>query len=277
VTGELDPGTLALEPGGAATTTLRLTNHAAEPLTVSWQADLPAGAGLRVEPREGSVAVGAGRTTEQALRVTADESWTGTTQIPIGLGAGARGQRTTVDPLSLRITDGRLYLDGKNALSRIGVEWTDYDYSFGAIPYQTGGGGRYAQAGWFFRAESEGSSYAWIIGNYPHPGAPGGNLTKVVFDDGAYKSVEVVPLPFEIVAGQEYQVRISVRGDVFTTYVDGTQVDRTTDATHARGRVGFRQDAGESASFDDVLVTAPDGTVLFRDDFSGDLSQWEGP
>ena len=277
VTGELDPDTLALDPGSSATITLRLTSTAAEPVTVSWQADVPASAGLRVEPREGSVAVGAGQTTEQTLRVTADESWTGTTRIPIGLSADARGRRTTVEPLSLRITDGRLYLDGENALTRIGAEWTDYDYGFGAIPYQTGGGGRYAQAGWFFRAESQGTSYAWIIGNYPHPGAPDGNLTKVVFDDGAYKSVEVVPLPFEIRAGQEYQVRISVRGDVFTTYVDGTQVDQTTDATHARGRVGFRQDPGESASFDDVLVTAPDGTVLFRDDFSADLSQWEGP
>ena len=51
----------------------------------------------------------------------------------------------------------------------------------------------------------------------------------------------------------------------------------TTNDAHRRGRIGFRQDSGESASFDDVVVTAPDGTVLFEDDFSGDLSQWESP
>jgi hypothetical protein len=48
------------------------------------------------------------------------------------------------------------------------------------------------------------------------------------------------------------------------------------DVTYSRGRVGLREDTGESASFSNVKVTAPDGTVLFSDDFSKGMSQWEG-
>jgi hypothetical protein len=41
--------------------------------------------------------------------------------------------------------------------------------------------------------------------------------------------------------------------------------------------VGFRENGAESGRFDNVLVTAADGTVLLSDDFSNDLSQWAAP
>jgi hypothetical protein len=41
---------------------------------------------------------------------------------------------------------------------------------------------------------------------------------------------------------------------------------------HGRARRGLAR-----AIFDNVSVTAPDGTMLLADDFPGDLSQWNAP
>lgn len=173
-------------------------------------------------------------------------------------------------------SNGQMYLNGIQTLTNARAGWTDYDYSFDTIPYQTGHGGQYAQAGWFFRAQDLSNTYAWIIGNYPYPGNGGGSLTKVRYVGGKITWIQTVKLPFPIVAGQQYSVRTSVRGDTFTTYVDGQLVDTTTDSTFASGRVGLREDTGESARFSNVRVTAPDGTVLFADDFRNGTGQWQG-
>lgn len=186
------------------------------------------------------------------------------------------GPWRTVPRSDVPVSDGQAYLNGVKTLTKVGADWTDYDYSFDTIPYQTGHGGQYAQAGWFFRAEDVNNTYAWIIGNYPYPGNDGGSLTKVRYVNGKITWIQTVKLPFPIIAGQQYAVRTSLRGSTITTYVDGQVVDTTTDATFSHGRVGLREDTGESASFSNVKVTAPDGTVLFADDFSGGVDQWEG-
>jgi hypothetical protein len=185
------------------------------------------------------------------------------------------------EPDSWRVENGELIVDGGGVgLSEAGAGWTDYDLSFTTVPLQTGGGGRYAQAGWVFRASSPGDGYAWLLGNYPHPGAEGGNLTKVVLSGGAVTSAQVVKLPFAIQGGRRYAIETRLRGNRITTLVDGTVVDETTDATYLAGRVGFRESGGsdsESARFDDVRVTAPGGTTLLTDGFDGDLSGWDRP
>ncbi|TDD65089.1 alpha-L-rhamnosidase [Jiangella aurantiaca] len=58
------------------------------------------------------------------------------------------------------------------------------------------------------------------------------------------------------------------------TYVDGVLVDERQDTSFAAGGVGLREASNEIGEFDDVVVTTPDGTVAFADDFSGDLSTW---
>jgi hypothetical protein len=173
------------------------------------------------------------------------------------------------------IIDGQLRLADREAISKPGPDWTDYTLDLAVTPLQTGGGGAYAQAGWFFRAQDARNGYAWLIGNYPHPGAEGGNLTKVVYVNGQPR-VTIVKLPFPIVGGQRYQVRTEVAGSTFRTWIDGVLVDTTTDTTYPAGRVGLRETTGESGLFDDVTVTAPGGTVLFHDAFDGDTSQWIG-
>jgi hypothetical protein len=171
------------------------------------------------------------------------------------------------------VVDGRLELTGRGALVKGGEQWRDYTLELSVTPRNTNG--RYAQSGWFFRAADERNGYAWLIGNYPHPGAEGGNLTKVVYVNGQAR-VSIVKLPFAIVDGRTYRVRQEIAGTTLRTFIDGTLVDTTTDATYAAGTVGLRETTGESGAFDDVRVTAPDGTVLFQEDFSGDLSRWSG-
>ena len=175
------------------------------------------------------------------------------------------------------IVDGRLRLADRGTLYSPGADWTDYTLELTVAPRQTGGGGSYAQSGWFFRATDEGDGYAWLIGNYPHPGATGGNLTKVVYVGGRPR-VSIVKLPFDIVAGRDYHVRTQVEGSTIRTWIDGILVDTTTDATYARGTVGLRETSGESGDYDDVRVTAPDGSVLLDEDFASanDLSDWTG-
>jgi hypothetical protein len=178
--------------------------------------------------------------------------------------------------------DATLQVQGGGVgLSRDGADWTDYTFAFRAKPLQTAvsGGAHYAQAGWAFRASSPNDGYIWIIGNYPHPGAVGGNLTRVRVQGGQFTSIQVVPLPFAIEGGRWYDVATTVDGDRIETRVDGQLVDSVTDPTHGSGKVGFRESSaeGESAEFDDVRVTAQDGTALLADDFSSGLAKWDRP
>ncbi len=181
------------------------------------------------------------------------------------------GTGSTPDAWS--VTDGRLHIDGGDVgLSRAGTGWTDYTFAATVTP-ELAASGDYAQVGLVVRASSAGS-YQWLIGNYPHAGAEGGNLTKVI----PGKPTTTVPLPVSIVTGQTYDVAITVAGSTIETRIDGQLVDTTTDATSPTGRVGFRQGQhdGEQVTVDDVSVTDADGTLL-SDDFSAGLTQWERP
>ncbi|MEV8374782.1 family 43 glycosylhydrolase [Kribbella sp. NPDC056861] len=169
---------------------------------------------------------------------------------------------------ALQVTGGGV------GLSKAGAQWSDYDLSFRTTPLKNGS---YAQAGWTFRATDAGTGYVWMLGNYPHPGAEGGNLTKAVFRNGSVQRLEVVKTPMPIVSGQSYAVRTQVTGSTIRTWVDGTLVDTTTDTSYAAGRVGFRESDGESARFDDVRVTAADGSSLLADDFQTNLEAWSPP
>lgn len=196
-----------------------------------------------------------------------------TASSPLGPWSGAG---TAEDAWRLR--DGALEIAGGDVgLSRAGADWSDYTMRFDVTPLQTGENGRYAQAGWVFRATGAGDAYAWLLGNYPYAGAEQGSLTKAIFRGGSLVSADVVPLPFPIRGGERHQVETRLSGSTIATTIDGQLVDTTTDATHARGRIGFRENGSESARFDDLRVTAPDGSTLLADDFDGDLAQWERP
>ena len=185
-------------------------------------------------------------------------------------------------PRGMSIDEGRVLVDGGGVtLLRGGEEWTDYTMSFDTRPLATAsqGGTQYAQAGWVFRAEDGDDGYAWLLGNYPHPEGPDGNLTKIVLKDGS-TSVERVPVPFDVVPGRSYHVETRLEGDRIETIIDGTTVDVTHDGSFSAGTIGFRQHEGqnESATFDNLRVVGLDGTVLYEETFdSAEALQAFGP
>ena len=178
-------------------------------------------------------------------------------------------------PSALSVSDGRLTVDGGyvTVLNR-GSEWTDYTYSFDTRPLPTASlsGHDYAQAGWVFRAPDSQNGYIYLLGNYPHAGAEGGNLTRITYKNGANTGTKVIDLPFDVVGGRSYHVESRVEGGRLVTSIDGVVVDDRTDATHGRGTIGFRQATNqhESATFDNLRVTALDGTVLYSQTFDSE-------
>jgi N-acetylglutamate synthase-like GNAT family acetyltransferase len=184
-----------------------------------------------------------------------------------------RGRFPGLTPSSLTVSDGRMAVDGGYiTLLNRGGEWTDYTLSFDTRPLQTAtlSGHSYAQAGWISRAPDAQNGYVYLLGNYPHAGTTGGNLTRITYKNGANTGTKVIDLPFDVVGGRSYHVETRVEGTRRVVTIDGTVVDDVTDATYPRGTIGFREATrqNESATFDNLRVTAPDGTTLYQQDFS---------
>jgi hypothetical protein len=187
---------------------------------------------------------------------------------PLGPWVGSQqGDAWTVAGGALSIVGGDV------GLSRDGDAWSDYTFRAVVTP-QRAGAGDYAQVGLVFRSSAAGS-YQWLIGNYPHAGATGGNLTKLI----PGKPASVVALPVSIVTGQAYDIQITVQGSTIETRIDGQLVDTTVDTTLSQGRVGFRESGvdAEKVRVDSVEVTSTSGGALLSDDFTGTLAQWDRP
>jgi hypothetical protein len=196
---------------------------------------------------------------------------------PLGPWTGA----SQTDPWSIQ--NGQLHVTGGEiGLAATGSSWTDYSFAVDVTPLQTASqnGISYAQAGWVVRMSSADSGYGFLLSNYPYTSpAASGYLALVKFTNGNPVSVQPVVLPFPVTGGTSYHVVTTVSGSTMTVSVNGTAVDTVTDSTYAAGTVGFREfgSTNESAGFGNVQVTAPDGTVLLSDNFSGDLSKWNIP
>jgi hypothetical protein len=202
-----------------------------------------------------------------------------TADSPLGQWHGAPGT-----PQAWTVADGRLDVTGGGiGVSGTGADWTDYTFAADVTAAQTGstGGVDYAQAGMVFRADDSGDGYAFLLSNYPYgAAATGGYVAFVKLSGGSASLVSSTALPFAVVSGQSYHVAVGVSGDTFTATVNGTLADTVTDASFAAGKVGFLENDSdhESATFDNVSVTAPDDTSLFADDFdSTTLSGWNPP
>jgi hypothetical protein len=181
------------------------------------------------------------------------------------------------------IENGALHATGGEiALSAGGSSWGDYTFDVDATPLQTAtqAGVSYAQAGLMVRGSDSGNGYGFLLSNYPYSSpAQGGYVAFVKFQNGNAVSVQPKALPFPVVGGSTYHVAITASGSTISVAVNGAQAGSETDASFATGKVGFREfgSNNEQAVFDNVRVTAPDGTVLMSDDFSTDLSKWDAP
>ena len=200
-----------------------------------------------------------------------------TAPTPLGPWTGAGTDSPwTIENGALHVTGGEI------AVSAAGASWTDYTFAADVTPLETAtqNGTTYAQAGVVARMSDAGNGYGFLLSNYPYtsPVQPG-YITFVKFQNGGAVSVQPTALPFAVTGGTAYHVALTVSGSTISAAVNGTTVDTITDTSFATGKVGFREFGAnnEQAVFDNVKVTAPDGTVLLSDDFSGDLSKWDAP
>ncbi|SPT57180.1 Uncharacterised protein [Actinomadura madurae] len=116
----------------------------------------------------------------------------------------------------------------------------------------------------WFRASGTSANYLWQL----RAGSPG-VLKKHVCVDGTYRVLEEKRLSTPVETGRWYDVTVSMTGATFRTSIDGAEVDTTTDATHRTGTVGMRNGSTEANAWDRVTFTAPDGTAIVDEDFTG--------
>ena len=136
----------------------------------------------------------------------------------------------------------------------LGNEWRDYTVEFTASDIR-------GALGVYFRGRDNDHAYMWQLSESqralrPHVKNPG------------YSVLSATPFPagFDFAAAHDYA--ISVSGTEITTTVDGTVLDRRTNATHtAPGIMGFRTDGQETGLVHDVKVTSANGQVLVDTDF----------
>jgi alpha-L-rhamnosidase len=165
------------------------------------------------------------------------------------------------------IQDGYLRdTGGDTGLLKTGNDWTDYTMSF-----KTRINGQ--QSGFVVRGASNDTKYLLILDNaVDHVGQPN-VLQEVVFNGGHLYHVADLPLATPIEPRSWHAVSVTVRGTTVSTSIDG-QVVGGFDSTGfpsgvsgiPAGNVGFREDSGigEATDFEDLTVTAPDGTVLYQ-------------
>ncbi|MEU5026126.1 glycosylhydrolase-like jelly roll fold domain-containing protein [Streptomyces milbemycinicus] len=65
-----------------------------------------------------------------------------------------------------------------------------------------------------------------------------------------------------------HTLRVAVSGATLTVRLDDKDKGTVTDATHPAGSVGVRATGTQRALWEDLTVTAADGTVLYREDFA---------
>ena len=147
-------------------------------------------------------------------------------------------------------------------LAKTGKDWDNYTLTTRIIA-KTGA------AGVMFRTTDAQSGYMWQI-------VPGTGLKVHKQVNGKFTTLKN-PIPCDIKAGQTYRMTINANGSVIKTYINGQLVDITDDNTYATGTVGFRQSTtgNEVGQFSDVMVLDASGEVLFQDNFTNGLGQWD--
>jgi alpha-L-rhamnosidase len=199
--------------------------------------------------------------------------WSSTATFETGLDDGDWGgaawiKRPPGGDGPLEIIDGRVRVTGGGVtIATVGHDWTDYVVSMQVTPVSGG-------AGIVSRAPDADRGYMWQLSSSDEA------LKTHTLVDGGFPTSgrRTVPLDGGVASGTSYDVSIRVEGQTFETSVDGEVVDTWTDPAAdapTAGTIGFREANGEIGEFDDVTVETLDGTVLFEDDFSGNLDQWQ--
>ena len=100
---------------------------------------------------------------------------------------------------------------------------------------------------WVFRARDEGNHYVMrIVITKPGP-LPSASIVRYAVIEGRQERPTTLPLPIAIRNDTLYQIRMEVRGDTFTTYLQGQVVDSFSDGRLGIGGIGLFSPNGDRA------------------------------
>jgi len=153
--------------------------------------------------------------------------------------------------------------DGVTLLN-YGLDWTDYTLTLDVQVIKT-------SAGIVFRApDASNSGYMWAVRS-------DNKLRLHKGENNKYSRIGTTAesdIKHTFAVGETYHVMIKVSGETITTYINGVHINTRTASISNGGSIGFRTDSNESGRYSNVVVTDPDGNVLFADDFSGGALNW---
>jgi hypothetical protein len=118
---------------------------------------------------------------------------------------------------------------------------TDYNFEFQSQIERKG-------LGWAYRAKDDRNYYATKIMVSRAGPLPGADIVRYAVINGKESDVVRLPLPVPIRADTVYQVSMAVKGDRFSTMVNGRMVDSWSDKRLKTGGVGLFADPGEVAT-----------------------------
>lgn len=154
-----------------------------------------------------------------------------------GLGAWQGGEGWAK---SWRYGDATFVQPGDLALLTSSISLSDYTLTFlGQIDRRS--------LNWVFRARDLDNYYSMRIVVTRGGPLPAAVLVRSVVIDGRERDVKTLPIPFPVQADTLYLVRMEVRGQDFTTYIQNQVVDHFSDPRLQSGGVGFFSPRGDKA------------------------------
>lgn len=139
-----------------------------------------------------------------------------------------------------RYGDATFIEPGELALLTPSLSMTDYTLTFlGQIERRS--------LNWVFRAKDLANYYSMRIVITRGGPLPEAAVVRSVVINGREQEVRTMPIPFPVRADTLYLVRMEVRGQDFTTYIQNQVVDHFSDSRLKRGGVGFYSPKGDRA------------------------------
>ncbi len=149
-------------------------------------------------------------------------------------------------------TSGQLCTPGGGSRIYRPLDRSDYAINVGTANMTSGNG-----YGIFFRDSGGTNNFNGYSFQYDRGYYPGGFLIR------KWVNGKEIAVPIAFVQMPNYnwynvnrQVRLEVKGDTFTAFIDGQQVLQTRDNTYTSGGIGFRS-WGSPACFDNLTVERP--------------------
>ena len=129
---------------------------------------------------------------------------------------------------------------GTLALYSPTLPMTDYSFEFlGQISKKS--------LNWVFRAKDSKNYYAMRLVLTKAGPLPQAAIYRYSVVDGKESAVKNLPLPMSIKGDTLYRIRMDVKGETFTTYVQGQVVDSFSDSRMTRGGIGFFSPRGDQS------------------------------